>query len=145
MANQDARNALIEGLNTDLAHEYQAIISYLVFSQLITGPNRPELARLLDQEIAEELGHARLLAHKIVALGGTPTTRPAEVRLGSSNREMFEIVLQAERETIERYTQRLKQADAAGELGLRVDLEDIISDETRHRDDLELILRNWRE
>lgn len=145
MANQDARDALIEGLNTDLAHEYQAIISYLVFSQLITGPNRPELARLLDQEIADELGHARLLAHKIVALGGTPTTRPAEVRLGSSNREMFEIVLQAERETIERYTQRLKQADAAGELGLRVDLEDIISDETRHRDDLELILRNWRE
>ncbi len=58
---------------------------------------------------------------------------------------MFEIVLQAERDTIERYTQRLKQADAAGELGLRVDLEDIISDETRHRDDLELILRNWRE
>ncbi len=145
MANQDARDALIEGLNTDLAHEYQAIISYLVFSQLITGPNRPELARLLDQEIADELGHARLLAHKIVALGGTPTTRPAEVRLGSSNREMFEIVLQAERDTIERYTQRLKQADAAGELGLRVDLEDIISDETRHRDDLELILRNWRE
>ncbi len=145
MANQDARDALIEGLNTDLAHEYQAIISYLVYSQLITGPNRPELARLLDQEIADELGHARLLAHKIVALGGTPTTRPAEVRLGSSNREMFEIVLQAERDTIERYTQRLKQADAAGELGLRVDLEDIISDETRHRDDLELILRNWRE
>ena len=101
--------------------------------------------RFLDQEIADELGHARLLEHKIVALGGTPTTRPAEVRLGASNREIFEIVLQAERDTIERYTQRLKQADAAGEVGLRVDLEDIISDETRHRDDLELILRNWRE
>jgi len=145
MPNQDARAALVEGLNTDLAHEYQAIISYLVLSQLITGPNRPELARFLDQEVEDELRHARLLAHKIVALGGTPTTRPAEVRLGASNREIFEIVLQAERDTIERYTQRLKQADAAGELGLRVDLEDLISDETRHRDDLELILRNWRE
>jgi len=145
MANQDARAALIEGLNTDLAHEYQAIISYLVFSQLVTGPHRPELARFLDQEVADELGHARFLADKIVALGGTPTTRPAEVRLGSSNRELFEIVLQAERDTIERYTQRIKQADAAGEIGLRVDLENIVAEETRHRDDLERILRNWKE
>jgi len=145
MASQDARQALIEGLNTDLAHEYQAIISYLVLSQLITGPHRPELSRFLDEEIADELGHARYLANKIVALGGTPTTRPAEVRLGSSNREIFEIVLQAERETIERYTQRIKQADAAGEIGLRVDLENIVSEESRHRDDLERILKNWKE
>jgi len=145
MPNPNARAALIEGLNTDLAHEYQAIISYLVLSQLITGPHRPELSRFLDEEIADELGHARYLANKIVALGGTPTTRPAEVRLGSSNREIFEIVLQAERETIERYTQRIKQADAAGEIGLRVDLENIVSEETRHRDDLERILKNWKE
>jgi len=145
MANQDARAALIDGLNTDLAHEYQAIISYLVHSQLITGPNRPELSRFLDSEVADELGHARFLANKIVALGGTPTTRPAEVRLGASNREMFEIALQAERDTIERYTQRIKQADAAGEIGLRVDLENIVAEETRHRDDLERILRDWKE
>ena len=54
-------------------------------------------------------------------------------------------MLQAERETIERYTQRIKQADAAGEIGLRVDLENIVSEETRHRDDLERILKNWKE
>src|SRR5690606_8901127 len=110
--------------------EYQAVISYLVMSQLITGPYRPELAAYLDKEVADELGHARLLADKIVALGGTPTVRPAEVELAQTNREMFEVLLQAEKDTIERYTQRIKQAHAAGEVGLAVDLEDIVSDET---------------
>jgi bacterioferritin len=145
MSNPNARAALIEGLNTDLAHEYQAIISYLVMSRLLTGPDRPELARFLDSEIEDELNHARLLAHKIVALGGTPTTRPAEVELARSNREILEILLQAEKDTIARYTERVQQAEAAGEIGLRVDLEDLVSDETRHKEDLERILLNWRD
>jgi bacterioferritin len=145
MPNPNARAALIEGLNTDLAHEYQAIISYLVMSRLLTGPDRPELARFLDSEIEDELAHARLLAHKIVALGGTPTTRPAEVELARSNREILEILLQAEKDTIARYTERVQQADAAGEIGLRIDLEELVSDETRHKEDLERILLNWRD
>ncbi|HEY8469378.1 MAG TPA: ferritin-like domain-containing protein [Longimicrobiales bacterium] len=145
MPNSNARAALIEGLNTDLAHEYQAIIGYLVMSRLLTGPDRPELARFLDSEIEDELNHARLLAHKIVALGGTPTTRPAEVELARTNREILEILLQAEKDTIARYTERVQQAEAAGEIGLRVDLEELVSDETRHKEDLERILFNWRD
>ncbi|HEX7090676.1 MAG TPA: ferritin-like domain-containing protein [Longimicrobiales bacterium] len=145
MPNPNARAALLEGLNTDLAYEYQAIIGYLVMSRLLTGPDRPALARFLDSEIEDELGHARLLAHKIVALGGTPTTRPAEVELARSNREILEILLQAEKDTIARYTERVQQADAAGEIGLRVDLEQLVSDETRHKEDLERILLDWRD
>jgi bacterioferritin len=80
-----------------------------------------------------------------VALGGTPTTRPAEVELARTNREILEILLQAEKDTIARYTERVQQAEAAGEIGLRVDLEDLVSDETRHKEDLERILLNWRD
>lgn len=143
MANNDALSSLIDGLNEDLAHEYQAIISYLLYSRLVNGALRPELANFLESEIEDELGHAKFLAHKIVALGGEPTTRPAEVRLSEDNREMLELSLQSEKDTIERYTRRIDQADEVGDVGLRVDLEDIVADETKHKEDLERILLNW--
>lgn len=145
MAMDSARQALIDGLNEDLAHEYQAIISYLLYSRLVSGPLRLQLSSFLEGEIADELEHAKFLAQKIVALGGEPTTRPAEVKLTTSNREMLELSLQAEKDTIERYTQRVKQADAAGDVGLRIDLEEIIAEETRHKEDLERILHGWKE
>ena len=75
----DARQDLIDGLNEDLAAEYQAVIMYRSYASLVSGPNRPELRAFFESEIPDELGHAAFLADKIVALGGAPTTRPAEV------------------------------------------------------------------
>lgn len=140
----EGKKELIDGLNVDLAGEYQAIITYLLFSRLVNGPLRPELSKFFESEIEDELGHAKLLSQKIVALGGTPTTTPAEVRLSDDNREMLQIALQAEKDTIDRYTKRIDQAEAAGELGLKVDLEDLVSDETQHREDIERILHGWK-
>jgi bacterioferritin len=145
MPQDGAKEALVRGLNEDLAHEYQAIVSYLLYSRLANGPHRPELAEFFESEIDDELGHAKLLAHKIVALGGTPTTQPAEVRLSVDNREMLELALEAEKETIGRYTRRLEEAESAGEVGLRVDLENIVAEETKHKEDLERILFRWQE
>jgi bacterioferritin len=145
MAKDQAKQQLIDGLNEDLAAEYQAIISYLLYSRLVNGPLRPELSRFLEGEIQDELGHAKFLSHKIVALGGTPTTKPADVTLTTDNREMLQISLQAEKDTIERYTQRVKQAEAAGELGLKVELEGLVAEETKHKEDLERMLFGWNE
>lgn len=139
----EAKQALIDGLNEDLAAEYQAVIFYTVGAQLMTGANRPELKSLFESEIPDEQAHAELLAHKIVALGGEPTTEPAPVRLGSSNRERIEIALEAEVDTISRYRQRIKQAEAAGETGLQVRLEDLLADETEHREEMEMILQDF--
>jgi bacterioferritin len=143
MAHDPAMQELIDGLNVDLANEYTAVISYLLFSRLVNGPHRPELSRFLEHEIEDELGHAKFLSHKIVALGGTPTTEPAPVTLTEDNREMLQLSLQAEKDTIERYTQRIKQAEALGDVGLRVELENLIADETRHKEELERVLFNW--
>jgi bacterioferritin len=145
MGNDQARQQLIDGLNQDLAAEYQAVISYLLYSRLVNGPLRPELSGFLESEIKDELNHAKFLAHKVVALGGTPATVPAEVTLSTDNREMLQISLQAEKDTIERYTQRVKQAEAAGELGLKVELEQLVADETKHKEDLERILFGWKD
>lgn len=140
----DDRRSLIDGLNQDLAGEYQAVIMYRTYASLVTGPYRPELKSFFESEVPDELGHAAFLADKIVALGGDPTTMPAEVSPAHDNRTMLENALKGEEETIARYTRRAQQAEAAGEVAIKVELEDIVVDESRHRDDLRRILKDWR-
>ena len=135
---------LIDGLNEDLAAEYQAVILYRTYAALVTGPNRQELRDFFETEIPDELGHAALLADKIVALGGTPTVVPAPVPMAKNNREMLENALQGEVDTIERYTRRIDQAERAGEISIKIQLEDLIVDESTHRDDLRRMLKNWK-
>jgi bacterioferritin len=139
-----ATQELIDGLNEDLAAEYQAIIMYRTYASLATGPFRQELKAFFEGEIPDELAHAALLADKIVALGGTPTTRVEEVPSASNNREMLENALAAEVDTIRRYTTRIDQADRAGEISIKVQLEDLIVDESNHRDDIRRMLQDWR-
>lgn len=134
---------LLEGLNHDLAAEYQAVITYRTFASLATGPFRQEVRSFFQSEIPDELSHAEFLADKIVALGGAPTTEPLPVRVTDDLREMFEIALQAETDTIERYEERIQQAEALGLTGLKVRLEDLLVDETEHKEEMERILINW--
>ena len=142
--NSNNNKELIDGLNEDLAAEYQAVIMYRTYASLVSGPFRQELRAFFEGEIPDELAHAAFLADKIVALGGTPAVAPGAIPITKDNREMLENTLQAEIETIERYTRRVEQADKAGEVGLKVQLEDMILDETTHRDDIRRMLVGWR-
>lgn len=135
---------LLAGLNEDLAWEFNAVITYRLFASLCSGPYRQELRQFFESEIPDELAHARFLADKIVALGGTPISEPAPVEITTDNRAMFEIALKAERETVERYEKRVEQADHLGQTGLKVRLEDLIVDETEHAEEIERILTNWK-
>ena len=135
--------ALIDGLNDDLAHEYAAVIQYRTYASAVTGPYRQELRQFFTTEIGDELGHAQLLADKIVVLGGRPVLQAATVRDAEEPRQMLEFSLEDEVATIERYIRRREQAEQAREIGLTVDLDDIIADETKHRDELRLMLKRW--
>jgi bacterioferritin len=134
---------LIAGLNEDLSDELEAIVQYVTYAAKVTGPYRLEVAQLFRSEVADELGHAQFLADKIVALGGEPTTRPGIVLQADSVAQMLNYVLQAEQRAIRNYNARAEQARAAGDTGLAVRLEDIISDETTHAEEVEKILRTW--
>ena len=137
------RHALIEGLNHDLAGEYQAVVMYTHYSAKLTGPYRRELRALFQAEIADEQGHAQFLADKIAAMGGEPTTEPRAVPHADQPREMLEHALAAEKQAIADYTERLHQAQTSGEVGLKVNLECHIADETRHKEELECVLAGW--
>jgi bacterioferritin len=130
-------------LNEDLAREFQAIVRYTQFAASVRGPFRPEIAELFRSEITDELSHAHFLADKVAALGGDPTTVVPPVQPAGDVREMLEAVVEAEREDVETYTRRAEQAQAAGEVGLKVQLENIVLDETRHMEEVQKILAGW--
>lgn len=138
-----SKETLVAKLNEDLAGELSAIIQYLTYAAKVTGPYRPQLAEFFLAEVADEQGHAQYLANKIVALGGEPTTKPREVPAAKNNREMVEAVLEAEKKAVADYIERAKQAEAAGEKGLAVQLEDMVRDESSHAEETERILRDW--
>ncbi|EGL83979.1 Ferritin Dps family protein [Caldalkalibacillus thermarum TA2.A1] len=138
----EKRKALIDGLNEDLANEYAAIIMYNHYAANVQGLAGQVLKPFFQGEVTDEIGHAQFLAEKIVYLGGTPTVEPKPVKHTTDVKQMLENTLQAEIDTIKRYTQRVEQAEAAGEIGLKIELEDLIADETRHKMEIERLLRD---
>ena len=137
------KKTLIKNLNEDLAGEFGAIIQYLTYAAKATGPYRPQLTQFFLAEVADERLHAQFLANKIVALGGEPTTQPRPVPAAATNREMLEAVLAAEQRATKDYTQRALDAEAIGDKGLMVQLEDMVRDESGHSEETERILRDW--
>jgi bacterioferritin len=140
---QSSVDDLIRGLNEDLRGEFQAVIMYRLYASMVQGPYRQELRSFFSSEIPEELAHAQILADKISALGGTPAAEPAPVKVVAEAKQMLEAALAAETETIQRYLERRRQAEEAGEFGLAVQFDDIIADETNHRDELRQMLARW--
>ena len=137
------KQTLIARLNEDLAGELGAIIQYITYAAKATGPYRPQLSQFFLTEVADEQLHAQFLANKIVALGGEPATTARPVPAARTNRQMLEAVLEAERKATADYVQRAKDADAFGDKGLAVQLEDMVRDESGHSEETERILRDW--
>lgn len=138
-----SKEKLIENLNKDLANELSAVIQYITYAAKATGPYRPQLSAFFLTEVADEQEHALFLANKIVALGGEPTTVAAPVPEAKDNRAMLQAVLAAEMQAGKDYTQRAEEADAYGDKGLAVQLEDMIRDEMGHSEESERMLRDW--
>ena len=139
----NGRAKLIDLLNQDLAAELAAVIQYTTYAAKVTGPYRPELSQFFLKEVPEEQGHAQFLANKVVALGGEPTTTPASVPAALTNRKMLEAVLEAEKKARAGYTRRAKQAEAFGDKGLQVQLENMVANESGHFEETERMLRQW--
>ena len=137
------KQTLIDNLNKDLGNELSAIAQYITYAAKATGPYRPQLSQFFLTEVADEQMHALFLANKIVALGGEPNTVATPVPKASTNREMLEAILAAEMQAGKDYTQRAEEADAYGDKGLVVALEDMIRDEMGHSEESERMLRDW--
>lgn len=130
------REEMIELLNEDLSREYQAIIAYTVYSQVIKGAEYTDIARELEKHAAEELAHAIKIAKQIDYLGGMPVVTPQPVKTSDDPIEMLRADLENERVTVMNYRQRIRQAEAMGEFALSEALREIITQEQEHEIDL---------
>ena len=130
------RKQLIERLNEDLAREYQAIIAYVVYSQVLKGAQYMNIASELEKHASEELAHALTVSKHIDYLGGMPTATPLAVPLLEDAEAMLRADLDQENHTIRAYRERVRQCEALGEYAIAEDIREILRQEQEHQNDL---------
>ena len=126
------REELIKQLNEDLAREYQAIISYVIYSQVLKGAEFMNIAGELEKHATEELSHALIISNQIDYLGGMPVSAPKRVRTSEKAREMLRFDLENETETIRNYRERIRQCEILGEYAIAEHIREILLDEQDH-------------
>ncbi|MEO5988554.1 MAG: ferritin-like domain-containing protein [Candidatus Eisenbacteria bacterium] len=130
------RKELIAALNEDLAREYQAIIAYVVYSQVLKGAAYMNIAAELEVHAGEELQHALILAKQIDYLGGSPEVKPKPVKTSDDARTMLQFDLDNETDTIRNYRIRVRQCDELEEYAMAEQLRTILVQEQEHQIDL---------
>lgn len=131
-----SRERLIDLLNEDLAREYQAVIAYVVYSQVLKGAQYMNIAKELEVHATEELQHALTIAKQIDYLGGMPTVTAKPVKTSEDAEEMLRFDLDNENETIRNYRERVRQCEALGEYALSEQIREILVQEQEHQIDL---------
>ncbi|MGH7171781.1 MAG: ferritin-like domain-containing protein [Gemmataceae bacterium] len=131
-----SRKQLIDLLNEDLAREYQAIIAYVVYSQVLKGAAYMNIAAQLEIHAQQELQHALVIAKQIDYLGGMPAVTPKPVETSSRAEEILRFDLDNEQETIRNYRERVRQCEALGEYALAEQIRQILVNEQDHQIDL---------
>jgi bacterioferritin len=144
MAKQESakisRDEMIKLLNEDLSREYQAIIAYVNYSQVLKGAQYMSIAKELETHAAEELAHALKVSKQIDYLGGMPTVKPKPVKTSEKAETMLRFDLDNELETISNYRQRIRQAEAMEEYALCEILREILIQEQDHAIELSTAL-----
>jgi bacterioferritin len=130
------RKQLIDRLNEDLSREYQAIIAYVIYSQVLKGAEYMNIANELEKHAGEELKHALTISKHIDYLGGMPTATPKPVKQSEKAEEMLRADLNNESDTIRGYRERVKQCEELGEYAIAEDIREILRQEQEHLVDL---------
>jgi bacterioferritin len=131
-----SREQLVGLLNEDLAREYQAIIAYVVYSQVLKGAQYMTIAEELEKHAKQELDHALVIAKQIDYLGGMPTVTPKPVKTSENPEEMLRFDLDNENETVRNYRERVRQCEALGEYAMAEHIREILVNEQEHQIDL---------
>jgi len=130
------RDRLAELLNEDLSREYQAIIAYVVYSQVLSGAQYMDIAAQLEIHAKQELDHALILSRQIDYLGKMPSVTPLPVRTSKNPKDMLRFDLNSENETIRNYRDRVRQCEALGEYAMAEQIRQILVQEQDHQIDL---------
>jgi len=135
------KEELIKGLNEDLAAEWGTILRYTYQSSKVVGLRGAELREIFEKEIPDELGHAKYLSDVVADLGGEPTTKPKEFEKPEDLKGMIELDMKMELGDVQNYTKHSQMAEELGLTELKVKLEEMAADESKHARELHRILK----
>jgi bacterioferritin len=127
-----SREALVALLNEDLSREYQAIIAYVVYSQVLKGAEYMNIASELEKHAGEELSHALIISNQIDYLGGMPSVQAKPVKTSEKAEDMLRFDLDNEVQTIRNYRERIFQCESLGEFAVAEHIREILMDEQDH-------------
>ena len=136
MSREISRSQLIDHLNEDLSREYQAIVAYVIYSQVLKGAEYMSIAAELEKHATEELAHALKISKHIDYLGGMPTTKVLPVKVSDDPRVMLRADLENETTTIRNYRERVQQCEMLHEYAIAEDIREILRQEQEHQIDL---------
>jgi bacterioferritin len=139
----DELGSLVDHLNEDLAGELQSVIMYVEYAALLRALHRSDLGEILQKDIPDLQQHAKLLADQISALGGNPTTMPRPVPRAIGAQQMLRNVFELATRAVDDYTDRVAEAALKRESGLKVELERLLADSTRRRNEVGKIVSGW--
>jgi bacterioferritin len=139
---------VLDVLNQVLASELVCVLRYKRHYYMAKGVHGPTVAAEFLEHANDEQRHADLVAERIVQLGGDPDFNPAvltgrshtEYQPGRSLRDMIEEDLVAERIVISTYGEIIRWIDGADPSTRRL-IEQLLSDEEDHADDLNSLLQ----
>lgn len=127
------REELVKLLNEDLSREYQAIISYVVYSQVLKGAEYMNIAGELEKHAGEELRHALIISNIVDYMAGMPASAPhPAVRTSEKATDMLKFDLENEEATIRNYRERVRQCEDLGEYAAAEQIREILIDEQDH-------------
>lgn len=136
------KDELLSKLNKDLEWEYAALIQYVQHASVITGAKYESIQKELLVHSQEEMQHAISLSEQIDYLGGVPVVNVEKIETSGNSLEMLKQDLKGERQAIMGYKERIGEAEALKEYGLRRVLEDILIQEEEHERDLKTVIED---
>jgi bacterioferritin len=136
MSETVTRDQLAALLNEDLSREYQAIIAYVVYSQVLKGAEYMSIAAQLEKHAHQELEHALIISRQIDYLGKMPSVMPKPVKTSENARDMLKFDLDNENDTIINYQERIRQCEALSEFAMAEQIREILVQEQDHQIDL---------
>jgi bacterioferritin len=149
--NEEKRKEIVELLTRAYWMEMETVMSYLANAAALDGIRAKEIAEALDEDVEEELGHARRFAGRIKELYGTPpgsmdfTAEQQTLQPPADATDVVTVikgVIDAEAGAIDHYMRIIEVTDGVDWATQDMVIE-ILRDEEGHMRDFERFLREF--
>jgi len=133
---------LLEMLNKAIARELQVSIQYMWQHVQWSGVKGFAVQEELKKIAIQEMKHAETIAERLFYLGGTPTTKPEPIFVGTTLKEMITRDAKDEENAISMYKAINEMALKEGDVTTARIFREILEEEEEHHDTFTTLLED---